>query len=475
MKKWCGLLVVARRKYVNVFKDFMERFWHMRGIFFLVLANIYIFIVAPSNWNYYDVKYFIEWSKITVTHGLFSVYALADKVSYPPLAVVLFVPFYLLATMISNNLLVIRFIVKLPLIIMFNLIYYVLLKYYGWSTAKYWLINYGAYSTIFGYQFDLYTSMFLLLSLVSMARYKNPVLTGLFLALAILIKPLVVFVGFIPLIKYYVEHKTRDLICYISVGLITGLVIVLPFMMYNPIDFLMKVVMFHGNRLPQDLSIWAIPLYILRYNYMLLPSWEIWLWLPAMLIGVTAYLYVFYRSSETNELSLAKAYAAVIILCLITNKVGNLNYLTWVIPFLAILLSRGALGSWGMKALYIALPIVSMLLYPFTIFGSAAVVHGQVFIAEDKKFYSAVWLIQESFLGSESIVHEMISIGRAYLYSFMAILYYYRWASSILYAVVYNSMLAVILYRIYGLRRIELGLSRHKRSSRILLTSSATP
>ncbi len=442
---------------------------------FLLLANIYIFAVAPSNWNYYDVKYFIEWSQITVTHGLFSVYALADKVSYPPLAVLLFVPFYLVARAITSNLLLIRIIVKLPLIAMFNLIYYVLLKYYGWKTAKYWLINYGAYSTIFGYQFDLYTSLFLLLSIISIARYKNSVLTGVFLALAILVKPLVAFVGFIPLIKYYVERRLKDLFYYVGAGLLTGLIIVLPFMMYNPMDFFMKVVMFHSDRLPQDLSVWAIPLYILRYNYMLLPSWEIWLWLPAMLIGVTAYLLIFYKNSKMDEISLIKAYAAIIIVCLITNKVGNLNYLTWVIPFLAILLSRGTLNSWGIKALYIALPIVSMLLYPFTIFGSAAIVHGQVFIAEDKKFYSAVWLIQESFLGSESIVHQLISIGRAYLYSFMAILYYYRWASSILYALIYNSMLAAILYRMYGLGRIELLTPRHKKPSKILLTSSTTP
>ncbi|GEM_PF-1193756 len=475
MKKWCGRLVRARRRLMSKSKLFLGVIWRRRDVLFLLLANIYIFAVAPSSWNYYDVRYFIEWSQITVTHGLFSVYALADKVSYPPLAVLLFVPFYLVARAITSNLLLIRIIVKLPLIAMFNLIYYVLLKYYGWKTAKYWLINYGAYSTIFGYQFDLYTSLFLLLSIISIARYKNPVLTGVFLALAILVKPLVVFVGFIPLIKYYIEKRLKDLFYYISAGLLTGLIIVSPFMMYNPMDFFMKVVMFHSDRLPQDLSVWAIPLYILRYNYMLLPSWEIWLWLPAMLIGVMAYLLIFYKNGKMDEISLVKAYAAIIIVCLITNKVGNLNYLTWVIPLLAILLSRGTLNSWGIKALYIALPIVSMLLYPFTIFESAAIVHGQVFIAEDKKFYSAVWLIQESFLGSEAIVQQQISIGRAYLYSFMAILYYYRWASSILYVLIYNSMLAVILYRMYGLRRIELLTPRHKKPSKILLTNSTTP
>ncbi len=152
-----------------------------RHRFYFILINTIAVAVmlfsAPVSWNIYDIRYFEEWVTIANKYNVLYIYKYATKAAYPPIPIIMFVSLYNLATFLGGeefNPALARFLTKLPLIISFVLIGYILYRCYGWKTARWWYLSYASYSTIFSYQFDLLVALFLLLSYCLLYTSPSP-------------------------------------------------------------------------------------------------------------------------------------------------------------------------------------------------------------------------------------------------------------------------------------------------------------
>ncbi len=426
-------------------------FLYKNGLVGFIIANVFILVFAPTHWLYYDVRYFIEWVDVIKQHGLFSVYSYAHKVAYPPIPVIVFTLMHTFASSITSSTYLIRLIDKIPLILAFNIIYYLLRKHYGLSAAHLWLVSYASYLTIFAYQFDLLTVLFLLASFIELIKKNpSPLRLGLYNALYLLVKQGLVFLAFIPLIYLLKKYGVKPAMKYVLAGLATGLVFILPFIIYDPCSFIEKVLFFHSARYPQELSLWAIPVYLSNFNYTIIPTWYSWLWFPIYLFATIYLLYKFYRCKQINDKIVLKYIILLLIVLLVTNKVGNENYLVWIVPFLAIYLSLHPEYR-DLRLIYIVLPVMSSLLFPLVTYFAAAVAQGSLLIMEDLSHYSAMWLMERSFERG-AIIFPLIDYARIYFYGFFDALYKCMWVSSTIFVVFYNVYLLYVFKKIYSIK-----------------------
>ncbi len=420
----------------DVYRDFKPWVW-------LAIADVFVLWNALSGWLYYDVQYFIEWANVAWKYGILYVYQFCDKVAYPPIPVLLFVGLYTLAKVLGNYPVLILLIPKIPLIIAFNLIYIFLVKRVSLRAGMLWLISYASYYTIFCYQFDLIAALFLLLVYFETVSDKgSPWKAGLWMALAILVKHGVALLGFIPLIEYLKKKDYRSARSYLIAGIITGLLFTVPFLIVSPYQFIYKILLFHENRYPQELSLWAIPLYVANYNYAKLPHLITWIWQPIYLVIFSVFLLMLCRIRLSRE-QYVYAFIAALVITLACNKVGNFNYYIWLLPFVPIMLSR--IHNRFLTILYTAIPLLVIGAYPIMFMYVPAVVHGSIFIVEDLSYYSAIWLIERSFVPTiREGIDSFIEFLRNY-YSFFKMLYINTWLSSTIFALTYNLYLFVLL------------------------------
>lgn len=313
----------------------------------LVIANVLILYLSISGWNYYDVRYFIRWHDEYFAKGrVFEIYTTRSqlKVSYPPLAVLIFTTIHGIAvTLFPVNIIMWRLIDKLPLIISFNLIYFILRGKYGKLPAMLWLLSFVSYVVIYTYQFDLIVSLFILLAIVNIEK-RNYSLYGLYVTLAALIKHFLGVLLILPLIGMLKRRDYGNLFKYISTVSITLSIFISPFFIVDPVGFIDKVILFHTRRPPQNLSIWAIPVYLVKYDISLLPSFINNAWIIPFTIFLLIILREFTREiggSKICELDLYVKYIVLIIAgFLLLGKVGNINYFLWLTPPLLILITR---------------------------------------------------------------------------------------------------------------------------------------
>lgn len=419
----------------------------------LAVANIFVLWNALAGWNYYDVRYFIEWANVAWKHDVLHIYQFCDKVAYPPIPVLLFVGLYTLAVTLGDNTILTLLVIKIPLIIAFNLIYVLLVKRDSLTAGKLWLISYASYATIFGYQFDLIMVLLLLLVYLEIINPKgSPWKAGLWMALAILVKHGIALLGFIPLLIYLKNKDYRSARNYLIAGFTTGLLLTAPFLVIAPYSFIHKILLFHENRYPQDLSLWAIPLYVANYDYTRLPHEITWIWLPIYIILYSVFLTLLYRTRLSRD-KYVYAFVAALAIILVSNKIGNINYYVWILPFLTIMLPR--IRNKFLIVLYVAIPFLIMGAYPVMIMYVPAIVHGSMFITEDLSYYSAIWLIDRSFipLMGDGVV-SFIEFLRNY-YGFFRMLYVNIWLSSIVFTLIYNLYLSMILRESF----VKMGLS----------------
>ncbi|ABN69618.1 hypothetical protein Smar_0510 [Staphylothermus marinus F1] len=422
---------------------------YQNGLLLLLLINILLLSTAIFSWNYYDVRYFLEWADVVRDHGILFVYKYARKVAYPPIAVLTFVLPHLLATSITTSLPIIRLIDKLPLIIAFNLIFIFLRNKHGLKTAYYWLANAVPYLVILVYQFDLLPALFILLAAYELAKpSRNPVKVAVYLALAILYKQILIFLALIPLIIYYKEKRFTDLKKYVVTGIAVASIVILPFFVVDPYAFIYKVLIYHSQRYPQELSLWAIPLYLYNYDYTRLPSWITVTWLPIYVVALVFYFVKIIKIDRFDESIIYKYFVIYILMTLIVNKVNNLGYLTWALPLLAIIINSKNSMLDGSRFLYIAISWIEGILYPFVTLFAAAVVYGSVLIIEDLSYYSALWAIERS-IDRTTFVFSFIDYMRVYFYNFFEALYRGMGISATIFTLLYNWYLAYTLYKIY--------------------------
>lgn len=426
-----------------------EMLRYKNGLVLLIIANTILLLTAIFSWNYYDVRYFLEWVDVAKKHGILYIYKYARKAAYPPIPVLTFTLLHLLATSITAYMPVVRFIDKLPLIIAFNLIFIFLRDKYGLRTSYYWLANIIPYLVIIVYQFDLLPALFLLLTVYELTRSsRDPVRVAIYLAIAILCKHVLVFLALVPIIIYYKEKRYSDLKKYMATGIVVASIAILPFFIVDPYAFIYKVLIYHSQRYPQELSLWAIPLYLNNYDYTKLPSWITVAWFPIYAVLLILYFRKLIKTDKFNEGAVIKYFVIYVLLTLIVNKVNNLNYLTWILPLIAIIITKENGGFDNLRFLYITVAWIMGILYPLTTIFVAAIVYGSVLLVEDLSYYSALWVMERS-VDRTTFIFTLIDYLRIYFYNFFEVLYRGMGISATIYTILYNCYLAYILYKIY--------------------------
>ncbi|RLG81422.1 MAG: hypothetical protein DRO13_01245 [Thermoprotei archaeon] len=447
-------------KIINIIK-------RREGTVLLILANIYMFTIIPFSWLYYDIRYYLEWVDITwhrgviiarimppltwspilvvFPPGMFYIYSIATKVSYPPLPVILFIATHSIARTVLGPLQIVRLIDKIPLIISFNAVFYILKKRYGWRAGVLWLLSHFPYITIYSYHTDLIVAFFLLQSFIEFLYRKRVALTGIYLAIAALIKPLVVVVALVYIMFLAKQKRYRDLSVLALTGISTALLIIFPFLIADPYSFLYKAVFFHANRYPQEYSIWAIPIYVVNYDLSRVPNFIIWAWAPIYVVALAYILAKIAHEPDAGEETLLKYIILVLLVAIVLNKVGNINYFSWVLPFIVIYTVKNKLYTDKLYLiLYIFVSIVMVIVAPLTTFYAAFVVQKSVFIIEDLTYYSATGLAQFSF-DPYTLQYIVAEYFRLNLYWLFDLIYAGLNISYIIYTLIYNGYTVYLL------------------------------
>ncbi|MEM1618364.1 MAG: hypothetical protein QXE77_02280 [Desulfurococcaceae archaeon] len=397
--------VVAIVKLAGKIIDVLRRNWP------IILANAVSLYLSVSHWNPYDVRYFIMWYDKYFSQGrLLEVYTgpPEEKVAYFPLAVIIFTLFHTLAVTLSNDIFVWRLIDKIPLLVSFNLVYFLLVKRYGKPAGYLWLITFVSYSVIMGYQFDLIIVLFILLAILSLEK-KNYEVYALWISLATLIKQVLVVLLLVPFVELVKKKNIRGIAKYLCVSGITLAVFVIPFLMVDPWSFIAKTFFFHAKRLPQ-FSIWAVPYYLSGFNPDVIPLWVYDLWVftyAAFLAWVTYRMFV---EKNFTYIKFLKYMNIVVAGFLIFTKVNNVPYILWMAPsIIAIVFSNENENNENrvilkkIASVYIFSNII-VILTSISLTFPSMVVGYPIYIAEDQNWIPADKFIVDSG-GPYSIVN----------------------------------------------------------------------
>lgn len=370
----------------------------------LIVFNVFAINLAVSAWVYYDVRYFIRWYEEYFINGrLLLIYSAPPdlKVAYPPLAVMLFVLVHWIGVHISNDIVVVRLIDKLPILILFNLIYFILRKRFGKIASYLWLLNASVYAVISGYQFDLYNALFLLLSLLSIER-GDYTKYGIFVTLSALTKHATGLVALIPVLELMKRRDWKTLLHYIKTVVVLSTIVILPFFILSPSGFIDKVLLFHARRPPQNLSIWAIPIYLTNYEIIdSLPRLYNSLWIIGYLVYMIFVIRLAWREQGLSRLEYYAKYQVLILLgLLILGKVGNATYLIWATPGLIVMImeifKRNNVIGRKIATMYVFTTFIAIVVFNIAGFLAPIVAQYPVFMFEDMAWMPTEILLRHS-------------------------------------------------------------------------------
>lgn len=421
----------------------------------LIIANAVAVLLAASSWNYYDVRYFLEWYSYFASGRILYIYASSvyDKIAYPPLPILIFVFTHHVALNLTSSMEIIRLIDKIPLLLSFNLIYFIMNREYGKKAGMLWLANATGYIILIGYQFDLFAALFLLLGFVELS--KNKFERGcIYLTLAVLVKQILAPLLLLPFIVKLKNKKYDELLKMTLKIVVMGSVFVLPFLIVDPYSFVTRVLFFHASRYPQELSLFAIPLYIAWYNVNAVPSWLTWVWVIPFAAYLGLVLFYFAKEKEYGEKIFLKYFIYVLTGLLIFNKIGGFNYFTWLAPFIIIFISKRfsnpAIQTF--QTLFISIPLIAHFVYNTSTLFAAAVASDEVFIVEDLNWVSAEEIILRS-AGSSSLLYSLVQACRAnpLLSIFFSMLNRSKPVSQIFFTLIYNAYLTYVLVKVKNL------------------------
>ncbi len=418
----------------------------------VIASLIVIAVLHIASWNIYDIWIFEDWVRVYDEHGLLGIYTYAEKAAYPPIPIVLWIFTYKLGVYFSELLFgsifipVVRFTTKLPLILAVYATVYMLYRYHGIKPALYFLLYYGIYNIICGFQFDPLVALGLLGSYTFIVRDK-PVPSGLFLLLAVLTKHVTAVVLPFLLLLVYRRSGLEKAFYFLLAVVAGGTAVLAPFLLTDFYGFYYKTILFHSSRFPQEFSLYAIPLYLARFNYTVIPRVVTWIWIVPYAIAYFLLLLLLYRI-RCSRWCILYGLTMILIVTLMLNKVGNTPYQLWATPFLALIVTH-----WDKrlpKILYILLPVVTMGLYGLLTLYTAAVVHGYIFIPEDLRYYNAEELVLESFRQAPPYadINTFLTISRLYFYDLFQTLYQNIWLTYIILTIYYQTTHTYFLYKI---------------------------
>ena len=231
----------------------------------MLLPLLVLFGTCWLAWNYYDVRYFIEWATIAEKYGVIGIYSQADKCGYMPLSPILFVASYELAKtasqMFTNILPALsevnyyRLIIKMPLLISIVLVGYIMYRNDGWNVAKWWFYGVPVWVVLWTYQFDPIMLLFMLIGTYSLIK-REYFKAGLWLGIGAAFKYIPALI--IPF-GVKIAGNRREKILLLLGFLIPVLIVTLPFLVFDISGFFNQAFGFHMNRYPQMLSIFNIP------------------------------------------------------------------------------------------------------------------------------------------------------------------------------------------------------------------------
>ncbi len=367
----------------------------------LMLGIAVVTLTALMGWNYYDIMWWIEWDRIASQHGLFSVYAHCIpplcKAPYPPLAVLVFLASYRFATLVSGSVLwATMLVLKLLLVILPGLaIYLALSRYVSRAAGILWLFSLPFLQIVFALQFDVFLAALLLASGIALLR-KRYTLAGLFASLAVLVKQSAMVVIPVMLIAL-IASRNRGGLARFVLGMIPAAALIAPFMLYSPAAFLYDVFLFHSTRIPQDLSLWAIPTHILGgyvANIWILKSgWVI----PFALSYIALLVYMWRRRLWEERGGILLAMALALLLFIVFGKIGNFNYLVWPLPLaVAGLYFIDRRRCIEVATLFSIAIVVAHVPYITLLYLVPATLGRPIFVAEDLSFWPSRVILESS-------------------------------------------------------------------------------
>ncbi len=366
-------------------------------VLLFVLYTLVLLGLAVSGWNWYDVQWFIKWTK----EGILHVYE-APKCAYFPLTPLLFVLLYRSAVWIaktfslSQPIYFIRFLVKLPLVISAIVTAVLLYRYGDALPLVAWVMSAAVYSNIWSLQFDLIVGLFILISCLCLVR--RPTLAAFLVAIATLFKQAAAICIIPHMIVLRYRRSLRAALTYLGVFLATVIAGIAPYVLTDFKSFILKAIIFHSQRMPQDLSIWNIPQVLTNFRVKI-PVLA-WIWEIPFLAStiVLCILLVRWKDKLTHlsDMDLTLALTSLfLVLLLFWNKVGNPGYILWVLPLLLLLFRENVTYS----MFTVAATFFANFLYPWILCVPAAVLNKEVFIVEDWRYWPARALLVNSTIG----------------------------------------------------------------------------
>ena len=381
-----------------------------KELFLLALAILLLIASSWIAWNYYDISVFLEWAKIAESKNVLRIYSDARKAGYMPLAPIVFIATYIIAKGIFEALVQIASIIgayyldfmklfmRIPLLLAIIAAGFLLYKREGWSVAKWWFFGIPVWIVYLAYQFDPLMVLFMVWGaylFVEKKYYASGILWGIGTALKF------VPILFVPLAFKVIGDK-RVFMKFLISFLIPVTIISLPFLLFNPVLMVKKVLEFHASRYPQMLSIFNIPMLATNHNFAFSDILS-WIWIPVF-IAVYAIILVSVNVREGDKDSLFAAFALITLAFIIFNKVQNPQYILWSYPFLVYSLNR--IGSKKVKYALLIATLIGSVIYPLIYYVPPAVLNKPILIEEDMKLYSARDLLIKSFEGSGKFIIE---------------------------------------------------------------------
>jgi len=415
-------------------------------------AIVMLIVTSWIAWNYYDIKVFMEWAKIAENENILRIYSDARKAGYMPLVPIVFILTYMiskalivfiinLANIASSTFYIdsMKILMRIPLMLAIALTGYILYKKEGWKVAKWWIFGIPVWIVYLAYQFDPLMVLFMVLGAYSFVEKKYD-RAGLFWGLGTALKFVPIIL--VPLAFKVLRHRKRELGKFLLFFVTPIVTISLPFLMYNPVLMIKKVLEFHASRYPQMLSLFNVPMLISNYEFAYANILS-WIWIP---IFILIYVYILIRADikEGNKETIFKVIGSLVLAFIIFNKVQNPQYILWAYPFIAYVLSRKEKNI--LKYVLLLATLMGSLIYPLLYYFPPAVLDKEIIIEEDMTPYNAKELLLMSFEGSAKfIVENTIAFFRTYFYDLMEYLYTHFNILGAFTVLIHNILLVTIL------------------------------
>ncbi len=385
--------------------------------------------------NSYDYNVFRHWIIASEVLGVLDIYDArlifghVYRVVYPPLAPLLFItsvyPLLLLnprTFLLPYPNLLVRILAKTPIVLSVLGGYYVLERRAGEKASKLLVTNPVLLFLLTAYFFDIPAAI---AAAAALLYIDAPLVAGAALAVATLLKQVFAVLALPAILYYLARREKRKMFTFLAVYTALTAGFMLPFIVANGLNAIIEpILLFHMHRPPQGASLWTIVLVESGYNARLAIHVSK-LWLP-MFIALAALAFYRGRRALRDRSGVLLVSAAMLAALLASSKVVNPQYLAWLLPFIAAIVSLG-LADERLIVLFNVAGIAAIL-YPTLLPYAAAVIHAPVYLEEEMRWLTPQQVEKLVIDAAPELAPRLISLARGnpLLY---AILYtiYHEW------------------------------------------------